>query len=380
MSILREFFFGKSKPREKKVARPLEAIQIGISPICNLKCTFCPTTFIPEENAKLMTLEDFSLLKPYFSWANWIYLQGWGEPLLNKDFWEMAAMAKDSDTKVGFTTNGMLLDEEVAQQIIRDKIDLVSISVAGDASEIHNSLRVGSEFTAIIDNIKYLINLREKLGSDTPKVSLSYMLTKDSIKHLPDTIKLADEIGADDLYAINIDCVFSHEADENKVFNWGEKPHKDHEKIVMNSILLASDLGLSFRHYLLDMKEQAPVCELDPNKFVFVTADGDVTPCTALGRKVNSRIYEGKQIELPRKTFGNIKDNTFEEIWNKTDYQEFRKNFITRLEEYNILIATFADNEPTPIRLKETQERYENALKNNPLPAECQSCPKAYGL
>ena len=378
MSLLRDFFFGK--PKEKKVERPLEALQVGISPICNLTCTFCPTTYIPEENAKLMTLEDFSLLESYFSWTNWVYLQGWGEPLLNENFWEMAAMVKASDTKVGFTTNGTLLDEEAAQRLITDGIDLISVSLAGDASEIHNSLRRGSEFTTIINNIKHLIDLKKKLGSATPKVSLSYMLTKDSIKHLPATIKLAHEIGADDLYAINIDCVFSHEADENKVFNWGEKPHKDHEKIIVDCILLAQDLNLSFRHYLLDLKEQSPICELNPNKFVFITADGDVTPCTALGRKVNPRVYDGKLTELPRKTFGNIRTNTFEEIWNRADYQEFRKNFNIRLEEYNIFIDAFADNDPTPVLLKETEARYDNALKNNPLPPECQSCPKAYGL
>ena len=160
MSLLRDFFFGK--PKEKKVERPLEALQVGISPICNLTCTFCPTTYIPEENAKLMTLEDFSLLEPYFSWTNWVYLQGWGEPLLNENFWEMAAMVKASDTKVGFTTNGTLLDEEAAQRLITDGIDLISVSLAGDASEIHNSLRRGSEFTTIINNIKHF----ESVGSN----------------------------------------------------------------------------------------------------------------------------------------------------------------------------------------------------------------------
>ncbi len=54
MKILRDFFIVK-----KKQERPLEAIQVGISPYCNLKCTFCPTTFIDEKDSKLMTLEDF---------------------------------------------------------------------------------------------------------------------------------------------------------------------------------------------------------------------------------------------------------------------------------------------------------------------------------
>lgn len=375
MIKLRELILGK-----KRIQRPLEAIQVGISPICNLKCTFCPTTFIAEEKSELMTFKDFSLLEPYFSWTNWVYLQGWGEPLLNKSIWEMAALVKASDTKVGFTTNGTLLNEDIAQRLIKDRIDLVSISVAGHASEIHNTLRKGSEFITIINNVKYLIDLKKKLRSATPKVSLSYMLTKDSIMHLLETVKLAYKIGADDLYAINLDYVFSHEADENKVFNWGGKPRDDYERITGDSKKIAAELDFSFRSYLLSMEEQEPVCELNPNRFVFITADGDVTPCTYLGRKINPRVYEGRLIELPRKTFGNIKVNTFEEIWERADYQEFRNRFTVRLQEYNMLMSAFTDHEPNLLRIKEAEKKYAEGLKKTPLPVECQSCPKAYGI
>lgn len=375
MIKLRELFLGK-----KRIQRPLEAIQVGISPICNLKCTFCPTTFIPEEKADFMTFEDFSLLEPYFSWTNWVYLQGWGEPLLNKNIWEMAALVKASGTKVGFTTNGTLLYEEIAQRLIKDKIDLVSISIAGDASEIHNKLRKGSEFTTIINNVKYLVNLKKKFSSATPKLSLSYMLTKDSIMYLPETVKLAHKIGADDLYAINLDYVFSTEANENKVFNWGGKPLEEHERIIAESKKIAAELNFSFRNYLLSMEEQEAVCELNPNRFVFITADGDVTPCTYLGRKINPRIYKGKLIELPRKTFGNIKVNTFEEIWERADYQEFRNKFTVRLQEYNMLMDAFTSHEPNLLRIKEAEKKYAEGLRKNPLPLECQSCPKAYGI
>lgn len=375
MKKLYNLFIGK-----KKQVRPLEAIQVGISPFCNLKCTFCPTTFINEKNAQLMTLEDFSLLKPYFSWANWIYLQGWGEPLLNKNIWEMAYLVKESNTKVGFTTNGTLLDNDVAESLIMNKIDMISVSVAGDASEIHNKLRVGSEFTTIIHNIKVLVDLKNKYNSPTPKISLSYMLTKESILHLPDTVKLAHNIGADDLYAINLDYVFSHEANENKVFTWGEKPKEDYTNIIKQSKKIATERNFSFRSYLLSMEKQEPVCELNPNRFVFVADDGDIAPCTYLGRNINPKVFQDKLIHLPRKTFGNIKVNSFEEIWNSTEYIEFRDKFNLRLEIYNQLISSYTDYEPSLIRISDAEKRYEEALQKNPLPLECQSCPKAFGI
>ncbi|KUO53331.1 MAG: hypothetical protein APF76_08790 [Desulfitibacter sp. BRH_c19] len=375
MKKMRDLFI-----RKKKQVRPLEAIQVGISPCCNLKCTFCPTTFIHEKNARIMNIEDFSLLKPYFSWANWIYLQGWGEPLLNKNIWEMASLVKASDAKVGFTTNGTLMGTEVSENLVKNNIDIISVSIAGDASASHNKLRKGSEFTTIIKNIKALVSMKNRYNSPTPKISLSYMLTKESILHLPDTVKLAHDIGADDLYAINLDYVFSYETNESKIFTWGEKPRQDYANIMAESKKIAAERKFSFRSYLLSMEEQEPVCELDPNRFVFVTDDGDITPCTYLGRTINPRVFQDKLINLPRKTFGNIKDNSFEEIWNSADYMEFRSKFTVRLEEYKLLMNTYADYEPSLIILKQAEKRYSEALEKNPLPIECQSCPKAYGI
>ncbi|MGI6677518.1 MAG: radical SAM protein [Dehalobacterium sp.] len=83
----------KRKPLPK--VKDIEAMQIEISSFCNLHCKFCPTRYINEAGEKnLMTLQVFEKLLPYFDRAKWVYLQGWGEPLLNKDIWKMARLAK----------------------------------------------------------------------------------------------------------------------------------------------------------------------------------------------------------------------------------------------------------------------------------------------
>ncbi len=292
----------------------------------------------------------------------------------------MAALVKGADTKVGFTTNGTLITAEVAEKLIRNRIDMISVSVAGDASELHNKLRKGSDFTTIINNIKALVSMKNRYNSSTPNISLSYMLTKESILHLPETVKLAHDIGADDLYAINLDYVFSHEANENKVFTWGGKPQEDYANIISESKRIAAERNFSFRSYLLSMEEQEAVCELNPNRFAFVADDGDIAPCTYLGRKTNPRVFQDKLIHLPRKTFGNIKTNSFQQIWDSADYREFRNKFNVRLEEYNLLISAYTDHEPSLMRIKDAEKRYVEALRNNPLPIECQSCPKTYGI
>ena len=48
-----------------------------MSSVCNLKCKFCPTTYLNEKGENmLMSWETFQKLQSLFSKAKWVYLQG----------------------------------------------------------------------------------------------------------------------------------------------------------------------------------------------------------------------------------------------------------------------------------------------------------------
>jgi MoaA/NifB/PqqE/SkfB family radical SAM enzyme len=370
----------KPKPEKEVNDKPLEAMQIGISSTCNLNCTFCPTSFIQENNKKQMPLDLFKKLIPFFGWTKWVYLQGWGEPLLNKDIWEMTNLIKKADTKVGFTTNGTLLNNDVIEKIIEYQVDLVSVSIAGDSPEVHNKLRKGSDFGNIIENVEKLIKIKKQHNALLPKVSLSYMLTKETIEHLPDMVDLACKINVDDLYATNLDYVFNEHANDNKIFSWDAEPNKHYLKIISKAKDIANKSEFSFRHYDISFKEQHPVCELDPSRFVFITNDGNVTPCTYLGRKINPRIYKDQKFDVPLKSFGNINEQTFEEIWNSKDYTEFRRIFSERNRIYNQILEELAEAEPSLIILEESERKFAKLFKEYPLPEACQGCTKIFGV
>ncbi len=374
--------FGSKKTQHKKktIKKPLEAMQIGVSSTCNLKCTFCPTTFIKENTNEQMPLELYEKITPYFTMAEWVYLQGWGEPLLNNNLWEMASLAKKADVKVGFTTNGTLLNETVIENIMKHQVDLISVSIAGDAAEVHNKLRRGSDFEKIMENVEKLVKTKSIQNVLMPKVSLSYMLTKESVDYLPNMLELACRIGVDDLYAINLDYVFNEEANKNKIFDWDSDKDNQYLKIISKANEIAEKHNFSFRYYGFSLKEQQPVCELDPNRFVFITNDGNVTPCTYLGRKTNPRIYKDKKFEISQKSFGNIKEETFEEIWNSKEYMEFRKVFSERARIYNNILEELAEAEASLLALKEAEQKFTKLFKEYPLPEECQGCVKIYGV
>jgi MoaA/NifB/PqqE/SkfB family radical SAM enzyme len=373
---IRQGFF-KRKPSPKLI----EAMQIEISSFCNLQCKFCPTTYINEAGEKnLMPLQSFQELQPYFAQAKWVYLQGWGEPLLNKDIWEMTRLVKESGAKVGFTTNGTLLTDSVINHLIRYQVDLVSVSIAGATAKTHESLRCGSNLQQIIDHMGLLVQEKERQGSSYPLISISYMLTKESVAELPRAVELAYKLGANDFYTTNLDYVFDEATNESKIYVWSGKPMPEYEKIIKETEKFARRKKFSFRTYPLSPEEEREVCDLNPAKLVFITSNGDVTPCPYLGRKLNPRYSPEGLVIWPRKVFGNIHTKTFSEIWQSAPYQEFRNMFLHRAEAYDNLIDAYLNGEKTVYKMKMAEEDYRRVMDENPLPKECRNCPKIYGI
>ncbi|MGL4732750.1 MAG: radical SAM protein, partial [Fusobacteriaceae bacterium] len=82
-------------------------IYIEISNICNLKCSFCPTT---KRKAQYMSIENFTqILKEVKEYSKHIYLHVKGEPLFHPNLAEILEIAKKEGFFVNITTNGTLI-------------------------------------------------------------------------------------------------------------------------------------------------------------------------------------------------------------------------------------------------------------------------------
>ncbi|KUO59891.1 MAG: hypothetical protein APF84_03165 [Gracilibacter sp. BRH_c7a] len=386
MKILSQIF------KRKKENQLFEAMQIEVCASCNIRCTFCPTTHQHHHyGIDTMDLELFQKLALYFPWFKWVYLQGWGEPLLHKDIWQMVQLAKGAGVKVGFTTNGTLLNQDALDNIFRMGVDQISTSIAGATSESHGRLRVGSQLEQIGINVVNLLQQRRAKGINRPRVSISYMLTKDSIHELPEALKLALSWGVDDFYTTNLDYVFNQLADEQKVFCWDEEEQKSssgsmeanlrqYQEYLDVAASLASKKKISFRSCKLAAKEQEASCELNPNKYVFITVRGDVTPCTYLARMENPKIFRGQSYKFPCQSFGNIQQSGLSQILEGEEYREFCLPFKKREQALTRLMSAFIDYEPSLLRIHQAEEEYSQHLEENSLPKPCQVCPKPFGV
>lgn len=87
-----------------------------------------------------------------------------GESLVHPEFKKflMYAIQKRDEGgigSVGWTENGMLFNEKIADLVVKLKLDFINFSIDG-VGQVNDEIRLGSKYSVIEKNIKYLIEKR----------------------------------------------------------------------------------------------------------------------------------------------------------------------------------------------------------------------------
>ncbi len=362
--------------------RPFIAFQIEPTSRCQLKCVMCPrTAFSDEWVSGDMPLSVYKKISRYFHLVDNVHLQGWGEPLLHPKLFDMIQIAKAEDCRASLTTNGVLLTHNISGELIKKGLDTLAISIAGASKKTHESIRCGSHFEQVIDNIKTLSDLKAKMGSKTPKLVLSFLMTKTNIKELPEAVSLAKDLGINEFVATNLDYTPTQEQDDLKLFSCN-KADSMFQSYIDTARIRANKIKLPFRFYPLEM-EEAVMCEMNPLQIVFISFDGCLSPCVYLNMTklgLIPRIFCRKQYEIEGQCFGNIGEYDFMEIWKREDYKNFRGLYNKRLAINRKIFDFIEDFRNRGEAVDEFEKRLETMLSENPLPSICNTCYKAYNI
>ena len=216
--------------REKDLLRLLgiisEQVFIGPQTIvfdpfhrCNAKCQHCwvhtPEVKHPEEflNRKF----DFELFKKIIDDAaemmtDGIILQGDGEPLMYDKFMPMLRYARGKGLGVLFFTNGILLDEEKAKEIIELGVNEIYCSFPAGTPEVYEkvaSIQPSQTFYKIRDNLKNFMALRRESGKNTPRLIISHVIHNMNYHELVEMARMDADIASDAVrfYLIRLDVM-----------------------------------------------------------------------------------------------------------------------------------------------------------------------------
>jgi MoaA/NifB/PqqE/SkfB family radical SAM enzyme len=353
------------------MAPVFDAIQIEVTSRCNIRCVMCPVTVLADRwHAQNLDWELYLRIARAFKHIRFVHLQGWGEPLLHPRLFDMIRVAKEAGCRVGFTTNGTLLNQFAGQRLLDLELDLLAISIGGATPQTHAAIRVGSDLSRIVNNLRRFQDLRARRRSQRPKVEIFFLMTKTNMAELPAAVDLAASLGADELVATNLDYVPTRVQDDLKAFGC-QALRQAFARAVEDAAVRAKTAGVAFRPYPIDPEEVA-VCEANPLKILFVSSDGRVSPCTYMGLAEQTeipRVFNGQPVRVPRLCLGDIREQELLEIWEAPAYRAFRRKFeARRMAKVVSAVAAVARAGST----------FGDVLP--PAPQCCKSCPKLFGL
>ena len=309
-------------------------VEMTPSGACNHRCTFCAVDYI---GYKMRFLEKELLKKRIAEMAQKgvrsIMYAGEGEPLLHKDLAEIIRHTAESGIDVSITTNAVALTEKFTREALPYTSWIKASINAGEReaySKIHQTKP--DDFDRVIANLKRAVEVKRELHAKCT-LGAQMVLLPENAGGAVTLGKLGKQIGLD--YVV-IKPYSQHNMSHTHQY---EGIRYDDYMTMADELekLNSNSFNVVFRRHTMEkLNEDAHYytkCQATPYFWAYVMANGDVYGCSAY-------------LEDPRFCYGNLNENSFEEIWegqkrkesidyveHGLDITECRKN--CRMDEVN---------------------------------------------
>jgi pyrroloquinoline quinone biosynthesis protein E len=302
--------------RRERRLRPdrMRSLPIGIdlepTTRCNLRCRLCQRAEgdWPERD---LSSEQLDLILDPMPQLEQIKLQGMGEPLLHKGFFDLVRRARRRGIRVLSITNGTTLQSDKHQeQIIASGLDELQISIDGATAETHARWRGGADLDRIVDGLRRLVARRA--GAPRPQLGIWCVGNPDNLTELDALVDLAADLHVDTLTYQTHLSVWSQERWRTRLEPW--RLDADVARVagpLAEASERADRTGVALTIYTGNRFTAERPC-FWPWESCFVSVEGYVTRCCIAS---DPRLHH----------FGRIGDVPFAAIWNSPEYRGFRR-------------------------------------------------------
>ncbi len=285
-----------------KLIYPIYA-EIAPTGQCNQRCTFCALDYMGYENRsqdKDVLLERLSEMAA--GGLKSVMYAGEGEPLIHKHIADIIGGTKKLNIDIAITTNGVNLHKTLVEQIL-GHTTWIKTSINAGTKEVYAKIHRSSPsaFERVLRNLAYAVEVKKRegyhctlgaqailleenadtmtnLAQRTKDIGLDYLVIKPFSQHPMSLTRMYENVRYGSHYNLQ---------DEVKKYEDGNF------KIIFRSYTMKK-LDENGRYY--------ERCQALPF-WVYIDAGGNVWGCSA---------YLGDE----RFLYGNIYQNTFDEIWS----------------------------------------------------------------
>ena len=165
---------------------------------CNLTCMHCYSISTDIDfPGELSTEEVFRVMEDLKAARVPALILSGGEPLLRKNIFEIAALAKALGFYTGLSTNGTLIDAALADRIATTGFDYVGISLDG-LRDTHDRFRKkAGAFDQALNGIRLCRDRGVKVG-------MRFTVTQENAAELPALLDLAEQEGIHKFYVSHL--------------------------------------------------------------------------------------------------------------------------------------------------------------------------------
>ncbi|WP_028845120.1 radical SAM protein [Thermodesulfovibrio thiophilus] len=303
---------------EKILMPHLEWVQLEVSSLCNASCFYCPhTTHRKQWTGRNITLNEFLQIMPYLKKIKLLYLQGWGEPFCNPDFFKFVEIAKKYGCRTGTTTNGMLIEEAHIEKIIDSSMDIIAFSLTGIKK--NDTLRTGTKAGKVFKVIERLNEEKIKKAVSKPEIHIAYMLLKSNFDELEEIPETLTKSGIDHVVISILDLVSDSSLKDECLVPETEEEFNVLKNKALHVINKGRKLNIAVAFNLSHPFKKGKTCSEKPLQSIFINSSGHVSPCVFTG--IPSEGFKNLY-------FGNINEQSLPSIWRSREYREFRKKHL----------------------------------------------------
>lgn len=272
---------------------------------CNLRCPECPSGMRKFTRQTGHLDLDFyqtviDQLSPHLLYLT-LYFQG--EPTLNRSLPEMIWYARQKNIYVTTSTNGNLLDEDISKALVESGLNRLIISMDGLDQETYSKYRIGGDLSKVRKGIENIVHWKKELNSSTPYLELQFLVLGTNEHQIPLLKAEAKALEVDKL-SLKSAQLYNHDKNPFLTSLSGFSRYKPGKR---GELQLKSNLP-NHCHRMW----HSPV----------ITWDGNVVPCC----------FDKDATHM----MGDLKHQSFKEIWLSPKYISFRKKLFNHRQEIEI--------------------------------------------
>ncbi len=158
---------------------------------CNLKCKHCYSDSGSISKMELSTEDAMKVVDQLADFGVTSLAFSGGEPLMRKDFFDVARHAVESGLYVSLATNGTLLNEENVRKLKEIGVHYVEVSLDGANAKTHDFFR--GKTGAFEQTLQGLKNCMDK----NICTCVAITGTKNNLKEIPLVLEMAENMGID---------------------------------------------------------------------------------------------------------------------------------------------------------------------------------------